>query len=239
MSRFIEVLGEHGGEVTMRTLPVILRELRERLDAESARIELRFPYFLERRAPVTGASGLMDYDCWFIGESNGGPDKLLLGIRVPVTSLCPCSKEISDYGAHNQRGYLTIEVGGDTAPTDTRTGFVWLEDLVEVAEASASAPVYPLVKRPDERHITMQAYDNPVFVEDMVRNVTVRLRQDPRIEWFRVHAVNHESIHNHGAFARIEWQRSSPLDGAELAQHYVRTGLRSTAGAAEKASVEA
>ena len=207
MSRFIEVLGEHRGEVTMRTLPVVLRELKQRLDAESARVELRFPYFLERVAPVSGAAALMDYDCWFVGESNGGPDDLLLGIRVPVTSLCPCSKEISEYGAHNQRGYLTIEVRGDTAPTDTGTGFVWLEDLVEVAEASASAPVFPLIKRPDERHITMQAYDNPVFVEDMVRNVAVRLQGDSRVRWFRVHARNDESIHNHSAFASLEWRR--------------------------------
>ncbi|MGQ0507886.1 MAG: GTP cyclohydrolase FolE2, partial [Myxococcaceae bacterium] len=208
MSRFIEVLNSHRGEVTMRTLPAILAELQSRLDAASARVEVRFPYFLERKAPVTGASALMDYDCWFIGSSASSDRDFILGARVPVTSLCPCSKEISDYGAHNQRGYITIEVRGETAPSQNEVGkFVWLEELIELAEASASAPVFPLVKRPDERHITMQAYDNPVFVEDMVRNVALRLRDDPRVSWFRVHAKNDESIHNHNAFASLEWRR--------------------------------
>jgi GTP cyclohydrolase I len=206
MSRFIEVLNGYRGELTMRTLPALLATLKQRLDAERARIEVRFSYFLERRAPVTGACGLMDYECTFIGELNCGSDDFLLGVRVPVASLCPCSKEISDYGAHNQRGYVTIEVrtrrNGDGLPDA-----IWIEELVEVAEQSASAPLYPLLKRPDERHVTMQAYDTPVFVEDLVRNVAVRLRDDERIAWFRVHTVNQESIHHHNAFARIEWTR--------------------------------
>lgn len=208
MSRFIEVLDRHRGEVTMRTVPAILAELRKRLDAEKAQITVEFPYFLERAAPVSGAKSLMEYDCSFQAEINGGHEDFVLSVRVPVTSLCPCSKAISDYGAHNQRGYLTMEVR--TEKKDGKeAGFVWIEELVAVAEQSASAPVYPLLKREDERHVTMQAYDNPVFVEDMVRNVAVKLKADPRVAWFRVHAVNHESIHNHGAFARIEWRRSS------------------------------
>jgi GTP cyclohydrolase I len=207
MSRFIEVLNLHRGEVTMRTLPDILRDLRHRLHADKAQVVVEFPYFLERGAPVSGARSLMEYECCFQAESEGDAEDFVLSVRVPVTSLCPCSKEISEYGAHNQRGYLTLEVRTVRA-TGPGEGFVWIEELVEVAEQAASAPVYPLLKREDERHVTMQAYDNPVFVEDMVRNVAVQLRADPRVAWFRVHAVNHESIHNHGAFARIEWRRS-------------------------------
>jgi GTP cyclohydrolase I len=207
MSRFVEILEEHRGEITMRTLPRILAAMRERLAAPSASIDVAFPYFLERRAPVSEARGLMDYDCRFVGSSKGSEDDFVLSVRVPVTSLCPCSKEISDYGAHNQRGYLTIDVR--CASAHGPESWVWIEELVEVAEASASCPVYPLLKRPDERYVTMQAYDNPVFVEDMVRNVAVRLRDDARITWFKVHARNEESIHNHAAFASTTWTRPS------------------------------
>jgi GTP cyclohydrolase I len=200
MSRFIEVLEEHRGEVTVRTLPRILKALRDRLKAETAHMEVVFPYFLERRAPVSGASGLMDYECSLVGEANGEREDFVLGVRVPVTSLCPCSKAISEYGAHNQRTYVTIEVRSVAKPDS----FVWIEELVEVAETSASAPVYPLLKRPDERYVTMQAYDNPAFVEDIVRDVALKLRQDGRVAWFRVHARSDESIHNHCAFAEVE-----------------------------------
>lgn len=207
MSRFVEVLEAHRGEVTMRTLPSILRDMRRRLEALTARIEIAFPYFMEREAPVSQARGMMDYECTLIGQSSvDRDDDFVLGVRVPVTSLCPCSKEISDYGAHNQRGWLTIEVRGApnaTGPAD----WIWIEELVEVAEQCGSCPVYPLLKRPDERHVTMRAYDNPVFVEDMVRNAATRLREDRRIAWFRVHARNCESIHNHDAFASTAWQR--------------------------------
>lgn len=206
MSRFVEVLNEHRGEVTMRTLPSILRDLKERLEAESARVEIAFPYFMEREAPASGARALMDYECSFIGEANGGNEDFVLGVHVPVTSLCPCSKAISDYGAHNQRGVITIEVR--SARQDGEANLIWIEELIDIAERSASAPVYPLLKRADERHVTMQAYDNPVFVEDMVRNVAAQLKDDRRVAWFRVRAVNHESIHNHGAFASIAWRRS-------------------------------
>jgi GTP cyclohydrolase I len=206
MSRFIEVLNNHRGEITMRTLPQILHELKERLDAESAHIEVKFPYFVERAAPVTESKALMDYKCFFSGDSNGKRDDFTLGVRVPVTSLCPCSKEISDYGAHNQRGYITIEVRSMYLEGGHQE-IIWIEELIDVAERSASAPVYALIKRPDERHVTMQAYDNPVFVEDMVRNAATILMDDRRVAWFHIQAVNQESIHNHSAFAEVEWRR--------------------------------
>jgi GTP cyclohydrolase I len=206
MSRFIEVIEDHQGLVTMKTLPGILRDLKRKLDAERARIEVRFPYFMERAAPATKATGLMDYECSFVGEVNGGEDDFVLGVRVPVTSLCPCSKAISDYGAHNQRGIISTQVRSARNGKGLRK-IIWIEELVEIAERSASAPVYPLLKRADERHVTMQAFDNPVFVEDIVRNVAVQLQRDERVGWFTVEAVNMESIHNHSAFARTTWQR--------------------------------
>ncbi len=210
LSRFIEVLGEHAGEVTMRTIPSILAALRQRLDAARARIEVGFPYFIERAAPVTGARALMDYQCQFTGEADIAGCQFILTVRVPVTSVCPCSKAISDYGAHNQRGYIAIRVRTeDDSEGDPQ--LVWIEELVELAERSASAPVYPLLKRLDERHVTMLAYDNPVFVEDMVRSVVVDLRADPRVAWFAVEATNEESIHNHAAFARAEGRRVTTL----------------------------
>lgn len=202
MSRFIEVLNAHRGEITMRTIPTILHELKGRLEAETAHLEVKFPYFLERSAPVTKSKALMDYDCAFTGESNGLKDDFVLRVKVPVTSLCPCSKEISDYGAHNQRGYITIDVRS-TRGEDGTPQIIWIEELIEIAELSASSPVYALIKRPDERYVTMQAYDNPVFVEDMVRKAAEQLQSDARISWFRVHAENDESIHNHNAFAEI------------------------------------
>ncbi len=214
MSRFIEVLDEHRGEVTMDTVPVILSDLRQRLDAESARVEVEFPYFLERSAPETGATALMDYRCAFIGEVNGEDSDFILRTEVPVTSLCPCSREISDYGAHNQRGYVTVDLrtGRDDAGEDQ---MVWIEEVVDLVERCASSPVYPLLKRPDERAVTMRAYDNPVFVEDLVRSVAVALQEDWRVVWFRVNALNQESIHNHDAFAEIEWTRPPGLTESE------------------------
>jgi GTP cyclohydrolase I len=206
MSRFIEVLTAHRGEFTMHTFPAILADLKKRLEAESARIEVLFPYFLERTAPVSGAKALMDYECSFVAEANCKTADFVMGVKVPVTSLCPCSKAISDYGAHNQRGIVHIEVRS-SAGADGKPQLIWIEDLVEIAEQSASAPVYPLLKRPDERYVTMQAYNNPVFVEDLVRNVAQKLQADDRVAWFRVNVVNQESIHNHNAFAVVEWSR--------------------------------
>lgn len=203
MSRFIEVLNEHRRELSPRTIPVILRELCRKLGAESAEIEVRFPYFLKRSAPISKAQGLMDYECSFTGVLNRKREDFVLGVKVPVTTVCPCSKEISDYGAHNQRGHLTVEVRSRMQPE--RADGIWIEDLIEIAERSASAPVYSLIKRVDERHVTMQAYNNPVFVEDIVRNLALQLKEHKKVQWFRVYAVNEESIHNHNAFARIEW----------------------------------
>lgn len=210
MSRFIEVLNVHRGELTMRTLPSILRDLKFRLDAERAHIDVQFLYFLERLAPVTRLGGLMDYLCSFQGESNGSTDDFVLGVDVPVTSLCPCSKEISDYGAHNQRGTVKVRVRSNQDECGAPY-LIWIEELVDLVEECASSPVYPLLKRADERHVTMRAYDNPVFVEDLVRNVAIRLKQDKRISWFSVEAINMESIHNHNAFARVQWRRGAQV----------------------------
>jgi GTP cyclohydrolase I len=203
MSRFLEVLNQHRGELTIRTVPLLLGDLKQRLHAEDAQLEVRFPYFVERRAPVTGAAGMMDYDCGFNASTVGERLNFAVTVCVPVTSLCPCSKEISDYGAHNQRGYVNLEIRPRDG-ADERSEIVWIEELIELAETSASSPVYSLLKRPDERHVTMQAFDKPAFVEDIVRDVAARLREDSRISYFRVDAVNHESIHNHSAFAEIE-----------------------------------
>ena len=217
MSRFVEVLSEHNERMSISNLPGILTELRERLDAKSAHIEVKFPYFVEKSAPETGSKAVMDYECTYRGTVDGNCTDIVIGVTVPVTSLCPCSKAISDYGAHNQRGYVTIEVRS-CLEKDGKPMMIWLEELIEIAEESASAPLYPLLKRPDERHVTMQAYDNPVFVEDLVRNVAVRLKRDPRVAWFTVNTVNHESIHNHNAFANIEWTRTKTNgNGAHLA----------------------
>ncbi len=208
MSRFVEVLNEYRGELTMRTLPQVLERLKERLDADSAQMEVKFSYFMERLAPVTGKGGLMDYECTFRGESTGDENDFILGVNVPVTSLCPCSKEISDYGAHNQRGNVTVQVRSSKG-SEGNPELIWIEELVELVESCASAPLYPLLKRPDERHVTMQAYDNPVFVEDLVRNVAVKLKEDKRVVWFSVEAINQESIHNHNAFANLSWHSTA------------------------------
>lgn len=206
MSRFIEILNKHHGEITMRTIPNILHDLKMHLNANTSRIVLTFPYFIERTAPVSKSKGLMDYDCMFIGESNGKMDDFVFGVKVPITSLCPCSKAMSDRGAHNQRGLVEISI---RTGRDKKGGplFVWIEELIETAELSASAPVYSILKRSDEKYITEKAYDNPVFVEDIVRNVAGTLKKDKRISWFQVSAVNQESIHNHSAFAKVEWQK--------------------------------
>jgi GTP cyclohydrolase I len=189
----------------MRTLPSILHDLKKTLDAKTAQIELDFPYFISKAAPVSGAQAKIGYNCTFFGESNGRKDDFLLTVKVPVTTLCPCSKEISDYGAHNQRGYVSIRVR-TRKKADGQWDFVWIEELIAIAEKSASAPVYSLLKRPDERHVTMQAFDNPVFVEDVVRNSACQLCHDKRVTWFEVRAVNYESIHDHSAFAIVRSQ---------------------------------
>jgi len=202
MSRFLEVLTSHEGEITMRTLPAILRDLKAKLDAESAYIDVKFPYFIEKEAPVSKAKGKVGFECTFIGSSNGVKDDFALRVKVPVTTLCPCSKEISDRGAHNQRGYVTLEVRTrELSPG--KWDIIWIEELVDVAENAASAPVYSVLKRTDERHVTMQAYDNPAFVEDVVRHCSLSLSADKRIQSYKIEVINQESIHEHNAFAKI------------------------------------
>jgi len=203
MSRFIEILNRHHGEVTMKNIPQILEELKECLEAERSHVEITFPYFLNKEAPVTKKKAQIDYTCSFIAESGPSGADFILKVEVPVTSLCPCSKEISKYGAHNQRGYVTIEVRTINYASG-EWAFVWIEELIEMAEESASAPLYALLKREDEKHVTEQAYENPVFVEDLVRNVALRLKADERITAYRVKTVNHESIHAHNAFAVVQ-----------------------------------
>ena len=198
MSRFVEVLNAHGREIHVKNIPIILEELRRKLESEAAHVEMEFPYFLEKKAPVTQAAGLMDYQVKFSASSqNNKAIDFVCTVIVPVTTLCPCSKAISARGAHNQRSYVTLSLRFSDQP-------VWIEDLVKLVEESASAELYSLLKRPDEKYVTEKAYDNPVFVEDLVRNVAMKLKVHPHIAWYRVEAENMESIHNHSAYAMIE-----------------------------------
>jgi GTP cyclohydrolase I len=168
----------------------------ERLEAESGYIEMSFPYFINKTAPISGVQSLMDYDVTLIGAIENGKYVHTTKVVVPVTSLCPCSKKISDYGAHNQRSHVTI-----SARTND---FMWIEDIVAIAENQASCELYGLLKRPDEKYVTERAYDNPKFVEDMVRDVAAAIDREPRIDSYIVESENFESIHNHSAYALIE-----------------------------------
>ncbi|MBF0159423.1 MAG: GTP cyclohydrolase I FolE2 [Magnetococcales bacterium] len=196
MSRFLEVLAEHDRAISIDSLPELLHAIRERLDADEAHIELEFPYFIRKEAPVTRAAALMDYLVRFHGSVKGDQFRMVLEVVVPVTSLCPCSKEISRYGAHNQRSHVTVRV--------VTRDFVWIEELVELVERNASCELYAILKRPDEKYVTEHAYDHPMFVEDAVRAVVAELTADARIAWYVVEAENFESIHNHSAYAFIE-----------------------------------
>ncbi len=195
MSRFVEVLNAHRHQINLKHFGVILEELRKALKAQSAHMQISFPYFLEKRAPVSGAPGLMEYACEFSG-SVGLTKVFLVGVSVPVTTLCPCSKEISSRGSHNQRGLVSVRV--------SYRRFFWIEDLIQTVEDCASCDVYAILKRPDEKFVTEKAYDNPTFVEDVVRNVATRLDADPNFEAYSVEAENFESIHNHSAYAYLE-----------------------------------
>ncbi len=197
MSRFLEILNEYRGEMTIRSLPTILQDVQQRLGAIDVHLELSFPYFIPKRAPVSGAESLMGYQCAFKASRHGNAADFVLSVQVPVTSLCPCSRDISDRGAHNQRSTVGVELRS--------LAFVWIEDVVEAVEGVASAPVYALLKRVDEKHLTEAAYDNPKFVEDLVRDVVLALAELPGVCWMRVFAENQESIHNHSAYAEIDW----------------------------------
>ncbi len=196
MSRFVEILNQHERELTVQSFKEMLGEMVERLEAQSGHIEMTFPYFINKAAPVSGVESLLDYEVSFIGEIHGGRPQMYLRVVVPVTSLCPCSKNISERGAHNQRSHVTV-----TARLDD---FVWIEEIVELVEQEASCELYGLLKRPDEKFVTERAYDNPKFVEDMVRDVAARLNADDRIGYYVVESENFESIHNHSAYALIE-----------------------------------
>ena len=195
MSRFVEILNRHEREISVRSFEQMLPEMTARLEADSGHIEMQFPYFVNKKAPVTGVASLLDYDVALIGEIHNGQASLTIRVTVPVTSLCPCSKQISDYGAHNQRSHVTVTAGIG--------GFLWIEDLIDIVESEASCELYGLLKRPDEKYVTEQAYDNPKFVEDMVRDVAARLREETRIRSFSVESENFESIHNHSAYALV------------------------------------
>jgi GTP cyclohydrolase I len=196
MSRFVEVLNSHGRLIHVENIGGILRALQGRLESKSAHLEMEFPFFLEKKAPASQSVGLMDYVARFDASANGKRIDFRVTVVVPVTTLCPCSKAISVRGAHNQRGYVTLTVGFRKV--------VWIEDLIELIEESASCELYSLLKRPDEKFVTEKAYDNPVFVEDLVRNVALRCNRHPSITRYRVEAENMESIHNHSAYAMIE-----------------------------------
>ena len=201
MSRFIEILHEHEREISVGSFRAMLEEMTERLEADAGHIEMSFPFFVMKRAPVSGVESLMDYHAGLIGERRGGHTEMWIKVVVPVTSLCPCSKRISAYGAHNQRSHVTI--------TARLRNHMWIEELIEIAESEASCELYGILKRPDEKYVTERAYDNPKFVEDMVRDVATRLNADDRISAYVVESENFESIHNHSAYALIERDKDS------------------------------
>ncbi|RUM94877.1 MAG: GTP cyclohydrolase I FolE2 [Thiothrix sp.] len=196
MSRFVQILNEHEREISVDTFRIMLGEMTERLEAQSGHIEMNFPYFINKTAPVSGVKSLMDYDLTFIGEIHDGQPTTNVKVVVPVASLCPCSKKISDRGAHNQRSHITINA--------RLKKFIWIEELIELVENEASCELYGLLKRPDEKYVTERAYDNPKFVEDTVRDIATRLNAEDRISAYTLECENFESIHNHSAYAYIE-----------------------------------
>jgi len=196
MSRFVEILNGHEREISVENFPAMLAQMVEKLEAGSGHIEMNFPYFVNKAAPVSGVQSLMDYDVTFVGDICDGEVVSTVKIVVPVTSLCPCSKKISDYGAHNQRSHVTV--------TAQLNEHMWLEEIIALIEAEASCELFGLLKRPDEKYVTERAYDNPKFVEDMVRDVAARLNAEARIAAYVVESENFESIHNHSAYALIE-----------------------------------
>ncbi len=196
MSRFVEILNMNERAISIESFETILREMVTRLEAESGHVEMTFPYFVNKAAPVSGVKSLLDYEVTFIGAINQGKYDITVKVLVPVTSLCPCSKKISDYGAHNQRSHVTV--------TALINDFIWIEDIINLVEKQASCELYGLLKRPDEKFVTERAYDNPKFVEDMVRDVAAQLNAEKRIVAYTVESENFESIHNHSAYALIE-----------------------------------
>ncbi|MES2771567.1 MAG: GTP cyclohydrolase FolE2 [Pseudomonadota bacterium] len=201
MSRFVEILNSNKQELSVENLPAMLHDMVKKLEAESGHIEMNFPYFINKAAPVSGVESLLDYDVTLIGSLCKGKIESTIKVVVPVTSLCPCSKKISERGAHNQRSHVTVSA--------LLNEHLWIEDLVQLVEREASCELYGLLKRPDEKYVTERAYDNPKFVEDMVRDVAARLNEEPRVSAYIVESENFESIHNHSAYALIERNKLS------------------------------
>jgi len=196
MSRFLEVLNAHGSVVHVENITEILYAMQRKLNAATSHLEMEFPFFLEKQAPVSGMTSVMDYTARFDATATGKEIDFVLTVKANVTTLCPCSKAISAYGAHNQRGEVVVQVRSTKA--------IWIEDLIAIIESSASSELYALLKRQDEKAVTERAYENPVFVEDLVRNVALKLNGHPDVTWYKVEAENQESIHNHNAYACIE-----------------------------------
>ncbi len=208
MSRFVEILHVPGREISVDSFQAMLMEMTERLEAEAGHIEMTFTYFVTKAAPVSGVQSLMSYEVTFTGEIRAARSTMNVKVVVPVTSLCPCSKKIAKYGAHNQRSHVTVNV---------RTkGFIWIEDLIDLVEKEASCELYGLLKRPDEKYVTERAYENPKFVEDMVRDIAAQLNQDARVAAYAVESENFESIHNHSAYAMIERDKEAEPIAAPL-----------------------
>ncbi len=204
MSRFVEILNGHTHDISLASFKDMLLHMTERLEAQQGYIEMSFLYFLNKTAPISGVQSLLDYEVTFIGELHNDQPQLSIKVVVPVTSLCPCSKQISRYGAHNQRSHITV--------TAQLRELLWIEELIELVEQEASCELYGLLKRPDEKYVTERAYENPKFVEDVVRDIAAKLNHDDRISRYRVESENFESIHNHSAYALIERDKAYPLE---------------------------
>src|ERR1022692_2887596 len=196
MSRFVEVLNAHGNIIHVENIADILQAMRQKLNAATAHLEMEFPFFMTKKSPVSRQESLMDYVARFDASACGTEMDFVLTVKTHVTTLCPCSKAIAKYGAHNQRGLVTVALRSRQ--------IVWIEDVIAMVEASASSELFALLKRQDEKAVTERAYENPVFVEDLVRNVALRLNAHPLVTWYKVEAENFESIHNHNAYACIE-----------------------------------
>jgi len=207
MSRFVEILNNHKYEISVESFAEMLLQMRQKLEADTGHIEMNFPYFINKSAPVSGVQSLMDYDVSLIGEVSGEKTNMTIKVVVPVTSLCPCSKEISDYGAHNQRSHITVAVRTNS--------FIWIEDLIDMVEQQASCELFGLLKRPDEKYVTERAYDSPKFVEDAVRDVAAVLNADERVDAYVVESENFESIHNHSAYALIKRDKTEDKKQAD------------------------
>jgi len=196
MSRFVEILNSQEYEITVQSFKRMVVEMTELLDARVGRIEMKFPYFVTKVAPVSKVKSLLDYEVSFVGQIQDGLPSIEVKVVVPITTLCPCSKNISDYGAHNQRSHVTLSA--------RIRDFIWIEEFIDVVEEVASCELYGLLKRPDEKYVTEKAYDNPKFVEDIVRDVALKMNSDERIAAYTIESENFESIHNHSAYAMVE-----------------------------------